>query len=120
VQKSMPDAARAEFQKAIDLAGPAPVLLGSLGFAEGLSGDKARALELLDALEKMSARMYVMPAYSAAIYLGLNDRDHAIAAIEAAYRDKSDFIAFIGVEPVLDQLRSDPRFKNLLSKANIN
>ena len=115
----MHDDALAEFRKAIDIAGPAPVLLGSLGFAEGSSGDKAKALELLGQLEGISSRTYVMPAYLAAIYLGLNDRDQAIMAIGLAYRERSDFIAFLGVEPAVDKLRSDPRFNDLLSRANI-
>ena len=118
-QKSMHDDALAEFRKAIDIAGPAPVLLGSLGLAEGLSGDKAKALELLGQLKRMSSRTYVMPAYLAAIYLGLNDSDQAIMAIGQAYRERSDFMAFLGVEPAVDKLRSDPRFSDLLSRANI-
>jgi TolB-like protein/Flp pilus assembly protein TadD len=112
--KSMPDVALAEFKKAIDIAGRTPVLLGSLGFAEGLAGHRTEALKLLDELKEMSlTRTYVMPAYSAAIHLGLNDPDQAILEIEAAYRQKSGFIAFLGVEPAVDNLRSDPRFNSL-------
>ena len=118
-QKSMYDAALAEFHKAIDISGRAPVLLGSLGFAEGLSGHRAEALKLLQELKETSNRAYVMPVYEAAVHLGLDDRDQAITAIEQAYLQKSDFITFLGVEPAVDKLRSDPRFKNLLSRANI-
>ena len=95
------------------------MLLGSLGFAEGLSGHRAEALKLLQELKETSNRAYVMPVYEAAVHLGLDDRDQAITAIEQAYLQKSDFITFLGVEPAVDKLRSDPRFKNLLSRANI-
>jgi serine/threonine-protein kinase len=118
-QKSAPEAALAEFQKAIDITGRAPVLLGSLGFAKGLAGNRSEALKLLDELKQISAQTYVMPAYPAAIHLGLDERDQAIMAIEEAYRQKSGFIAFLGVEPAVDKLRTDPRFKNLLLRANI-
>jgi tetratricopeptide (TPR) repeat protein len=118
-QKSMVEAAHAEFQKAIDIGGRAPVLLGSLGFAEGLSGHRAEALKLLDELKEMSVRTYVQPAYPAAIHIGLDESGQAIKAIEEASLQKSDFIAFLGVEPAVDKLRSDPRFTRLLLQANI-
>ena len=47
------------------------------------------------------------------IYLGLNDADQAFAYLERAYEERSGFMAFIKVEPMLDPLRSDSRFSDL-------
>ena len=51
--------------------------------------------------------------YFALIHLGLNDADQAFACLERACEERSGFMAFIKVEPLLDPLRSDPRFAEL-------
>ncbi|HYP02683.1 MAG TPA: hypothetical protein VER76_21025 [Pyrinomonadaceae bacterium] len=47
------------------------------------------------------------------IHPGLNDADQAFACLERASEERSGFMAFIKVEPMLDPLRSDPRFAAL-------
>lgn len=118
-QKSMNDAAVAEFTKAIQITGRIPVLLGSLGYAYGVSGNKPGALELLQELNLIGKQMYVLPGYKAAIHIGLNDKKAALAAIEEAFREKSGFVVFLGVEPAADGLRSDPRFKDVLTSVGL-
>jgi hypothetical protein len=44
----------------------------------------------------------------------------ALAAQEApAYKQHSDGLQYLKVEPVYDGLRSDPRFKDLLAKVGL-
>jgi hypothetical protein len=50
------------------------------------------------------------------IYLGLGDLDRTFEWLEKAYEERSGFLGFIRVEPMLDALRGDPRFKTLVEK----
>ena len=61
-----------------------------------------------------------MPSYSRAIiYAGLNDKDRAFDYLNKAYEARSIFLTLIKVETVLDNLRSDPRFTELLKRMNL-
>lgn len=106
-----------EFQEARRLSAPDPSYLdGLLGYAEGLSGDKAGARKLLSELTERSRRQYV-PAYSMALVcIGLGDRDSALGWLEHAYGNHSTYMVYIKMDPLLDPLRTDPRFDQLLHK----
>jgi TolB-like protein/DNA-binding winged helix-turn-helix (wHTH) protein/Tfp pilus assembly protein PilF len=54
----------------------------------------------------------------AVIYSALGDRDRAIAELEKGVQARS-LMPFVFVDPQLDSLRSDPRFQQLLRRANL-
>jgi hypothetical protein len=56
---------------------------------------------------------YVPAYYFALVHLGLAERAAAIEGLERAYEERSGFLAFIHVEPLLDSLRDEPRFQEL-------
>ena len=96
-----------------------PSVSGYLGFGYAAAGKKADAQRLLDELKEQSKKQYV-PAYSIAIvYAGLNDKDQAFEWLNKAYDDRSFYIALLNFESTLDNLRPDPRFKELLKRANL-
>jgi TolB-like protein/Flp pilus assembly protein TadD len=96
-----------------------PSVSGYLGFAYAEAGKKAEAQRVLDELKELSKKQYV-PAYSIAIiYAGLNDKDQAFEWLNKAYADRSFYITLLNFEPTLDNLRPDPRFKELLKRANL-
>jgi TolB-like protein/Flp pilus assembly protein TadD len=96
-----------------------PSVSGYLGFAYAAAGKKAEAQRVLDELRELSKQRYV-PAYSIAIiYAGLNDKDQAFEWLNKAYADRSFYIALLNFEQTLDNLRPDPRFKELLRRANL-
>ena len=49
----------------------------------------------------------------AMLHARLGDREKALAALEKAYQERSRALAYIGVEPQLDALRSEPRFQEM-------
>jgi TolB-like protein len=49
-------------------------------------------------------------------YLGLGDKDKALAELEAAYENHESTLSWLKVEPQFDPLRSDPRFVELVRK----
>jgi len=114
--KGARDAAIVECQKARALNDD-PSVLGVLGRAYGLSGNKMEAEKILDQLKKLSQERYVSAYSFALVYLGLGDKEGALRWLEQSYQDRAGSdIGFIRVDPLLDPLRGDPRFEALAEK----
>lgn len=70
-------------------------------------------------LKALSKTRYVNSFQIAAIYLGLGDKDRAFEWLENAYRDRSDVLIYLNVDPRLDSIRPDPRFADLVRRVGI-
>jgi len=113
---------KAEFENAIQEFKQSTVLgdagsLSALGYGYAMSGNKAETQNILLRLKHHSGAKNV-PYRVAAIYLALGDKDRAIKLIEKDYRQRSNWLNRLNVDPVMDPLRDDPRFKNLMRKMN--
>lgn len=51
-------------------------------------------------------------------HAGLGDRDKAMRLLNKAYEERSAEMPQVKVEPFFDNLRSDPRFQDLLRRTN--
>jgi TolB-like protein len=69
-------------------------------------------------LEKHKGRYEHDPYFSAKIYAQLGDKEQAFAWLEKAYEQHDGRIYTLKVEPLLDPLRSDSRFQDLLRRLN--
>jgi len=88
--------------------------LGWLGYAYAAAGRPGEARELLRELEEQAGRRLVSPVSIARIYLGLGEKERALALLRQAYDEHSDHVLSLGIEPIYDPLRSDPRFIEML------
>jgi TolB-like protein/tetratricopeptide (TPR) repeat protein len=114
--KGARDAAIAEYQKARALNDD-PYILGLLARSYGLSGAKTEAEKILNQLKELSNRRYVAAYTFALTYLGLGDKEQALRWLEQSYQDRAGSdIGWIRIDPLLDPLRSDPRFEILAEK----
>jgi serine/threonine-protein kinase len=59
------------------------------------------------------------PDELATIYAQLGDKDQAFAELEKLYRKRSRQMNYLKVEPILDPLRSDPRFADLVRRVGL-
>jgi len=110
------DAAIVECQKARALNDD-PSVLGVLGRAYGLSGNKMEAEKILDQLKELSKQRYVAAYSFALVYLGLGDKEKTLRWLEQSYQDRAGSdMGYIRVDPLVDSLRSDPRFEALAEK----
>jgi hypothetical protein len=59
--------------------------------------------------------------YSFAVaYTALGDKDQALAWLEKDIAERSAIAIFASVDPALDDLRDDVRFKAMLKKMNLD
>ena len=114
-QKGMFDKAIADLEAARDSEGQ-PNFSGALGHAYAVAGKKTEARMLLRDLKESSAKHYFPSYHLALIYVGLGEKEQALNLLEKAYEERYPWLIHLSVEPRLDPLRSEPRFKALLSR----
>ena len=114
------DAARgvAELEQAWKLQ-PMPLVGSHLGYAYVKAGRVDDARRMLSTLTDESKERYV-PAYKIAIlHAALGDKDNAFARLEQAYRDRSWWLVWLNVDPMVDSLRSDARLTGLRRRVGL-
>ena len=94
-------------------------MLMGYGHALAVSGDKAGAQKILADLKQLAQRRYVPAIYFAVLQVGLGEQDAAFTWFDKAYRERNDRLVYLGVDPLADPLRSDPRFAKLLSQIGL-
>jgi TolB-like protein/tetratricopeptide (TPR) repeat protein len=93
---------------------PTPAPIGWLGLTYGLAGNRRKAIEMRDRLNRMALEQWVDPYFFAIVDVGLGERARALDYIERAGYAHSPEAMFLRVDPALDPLRSEPRFQVLL------
>lgn len=115
-----PQEAISEYQQAIAMSGDSKNAVG-LAHAFRAMGKKTEAEKILRDLERKARTSSASPYTMATIYAGLNDNEKAFEFLEKAYSEKSlDLVASIKSDMLLDSLRSDPRFQDLLRRIGLN
>ena len=118
-EKKMYAEALEQFSKGRQFSGDRPALIALYGHALAVSGDPAGARKALADLQHVAQSRYVSSLYFAAIYLGLGEKSTALDWLDRAYQEHNDRLVYLGVDPIADPLRSEPRFTQLLHKIGI-
>ena len=119
LQMEMYEEAIAEFQQAVTLSGDNPFMIASLARAYAASGKQSKAQKIIETLTDKAKREYVSPLDVAIVYAGMGAKAQAFEWLEKAYKERSAWLVFIGIEPGLDSLRSDSRFTELLRRIGL-
>jgi TolB-like protein/DNA-binding winged helix-turn-helix (wHTH) protein/Tfp pilus assembly protein PilF len=121
-QKKMLPEAVAAMEEVRNLAGEKtdlPMVHALLAHAYAISGRRADAQSELNVLTAIGQRRYVPPSYLAIVYLAFGDKEKAFSYLNKSYQDRSEQLLYLGVEPLVDPLRSDPRFDVLLKQVGL-
>jgi TolB-like protein/Tfp pilus assembly protein PilF len=118
LEKGMYEPAIAAVQKSVQLSQRAPIFVSLLGEAYAVAGRREDAQKILDELKETAKQRYVTPYVLARIYAALNEKDEAFRLLEKAYQEHAAWTAFMKSDPRLDNLRSDPRFGDLMRRMN--
>jgi TolB-like protein/DNA-binding winged helix-turn-helix (wHTH) protein len=117
-QKGMIAQAISELEQARKI-GSLPVVHALLAHAYATAGRRKDALSELNVLSAENRHQYVSPSYLAIVYIALGDRDRAFAYLQKSCDERSEHILYLGVEPLVDPLRGDPRFDALLKRVGL-
>ena len=118
-QKERYSEAEDEMRKAKELLKDSMATEADTGYVYAVSGKKDQALKVIDELKELSKRRYVSSYHVAMIYLGLKEKDQAFEWLENAYRERSDLLVYLKVEPRLESVRSDQRFTDLVRRVGL-
>lgn len=119
LQKGLHDEALAAFHKAKAISEDAPSDLAMLGAACATAGRIEEAKQMLSELDALSRRSYVPHYGLALLHAALGDHDRAFAQLENAREERSGYMVLVNVEPMLDALRDDPRFGELVRRIGL-
>jgi tetratricopeptide (TPR) repeat protein len=110
-----------EAETVVRLTDRAPSSLAMLARISVLTRQNDRARRLVDELRATAKLRYVSPGAIASVYVLLNEKEAAFMWLQRAYEERSNYLAFLAVEeyPVPDEIRSDPRFENLLRRTGL-
>ena len=84
-----------------------------------VSEDKPRAERLIAGLKADRARHYLNLYELALISAGLHLDDQAFEWLNQAFRERSDQMIYLEIDPRLDPIRRDARFRMLVEKVGV-
>jgi len=113
-KKMYTDAIR-EFQKA-RAAGGCPCELAALGYAYALAGNRSEAQSILREMKALTQQAYPFSYLIAEVYAGLGESDRAFEWLNKAYEQRDYQLTWLKLDPMVDSLRADPRFQDLLRR----
>jgi Flp pilus assembly protein TadD, contains TPR repeats len=105
----------AEYSKAVELNDD-PSVLALLGQAYARAGQRDEAQKILVRLSGEAKSRYVQAYSFVLMYLALGDKERAIDEMERGYRERDANVAQIKTDPMLDDLRGNPRFEALVNQ----
>jgi serine/threonine-protein kinase len=115
--KGMYNEAIAEYHKVISGGDTGASVQCFLGYSLTQIGKRTEAQQILEKLK--TTKEYVSPAELAIIYVGLGDKEGAIASLEKAYTAHDLQMQYLKIDPHYDSLRTDPRFVELMRKVGL-
>jgi tetratricopeptide (TPR) repeat protein len=115
-QKGMYERALAELRDAEEVTVEPRAVIA---YTYAVSGERDKAEKMLSELTQRSTRTYVPSYHIASIHAALGHKDQAFAWLGKACEEHDQWIRWIKVDPMLDSLRSDARFADLLRRVGL-
>jgi tetratricopeptide (TPR) repeat protein len=110
------DEALAEFRHVEERLPEWPVSIAARGFVAAIAGRAHEARRILVELENLAGRKFVTSYGVALLHAGLGQNDAAFAWLNKAFDERSHWLVWLRLDPRWNELRSDPRFAQLVSR----
>jgi tetratricopeptide (TPR) repeat protein len=115
--KGLHELAIAALQKGVNLwPGTSPLTMLADAYAAAEQRDDAQ--KVLEQLFVLSKERYVTPYGVAKIYNALGQKDEALRWLETSYQQQAEWLLLLKVDARFDDLRSNPRFQDLMRRMN--
>jgi TolB-like protein/Flp pilus assembly protein TadD len=118
-KKGMAEAAFRIYEKERAFAGETPTTRAKHAHVLAASGRTEEARKVLAELLSQGGQRGVTPYEIAVIYALLGDRDRAFKWLAQSERERAVGFSYVRVDPLLDNLRDDPRYGELLRSTGI-
>lgn len=113
------DESAAAFQRGIQLSPQSPRMRSGLARTLIVSGRRDEAWGILAELNDLSNKRYVSPFELASIHFALGNVDEGYEWLGKAFQARCFELISAKVDPRVDSLRGDPRFKQLFAQLGI-
>jgi tetratricopeptide (TPR) repeat protein len=115
-QKGKLAEAMTQFEQAVRIENSIPEVLAALGHGYAVAGRRNDALKIIHELQERSKKEFVSSYTIATVYVGLGMKGEALQYLEKAHHEGSFYMIHLKVEPILDPVRSDPRFADIMRR----
>ena len=109
----------AEGEKGVKLSGGSPLMNAALAQTLASASRKKEAMQILEELTNLGTQRYVAPYFFAGIHIGLGEDERAMEHLEKSYEEHSHWLIYLHIDPSMDGLRGDPRFRDLLRRVGL-
>jgi serine/threonine-protein kinase len=106
-------------REAVSMPGAGTYTTATLGYALARAGQRAEAERLLAELERRGKDDYVSPVAFATLHLGLGNTARALDWTEKALEDRRGWLTYLNVNPIMDPIRGEPRFRALVERMGL-
>jgi serine/threonine-protein kinase len=106
-------------REALDLPGASTYTQVMLSYALARAGDIKHAEDTLHKLEHKRVDDYVSPVELATLNVALGNNEKALDWMDKAYEERRGWLAYLNVHPVVDPLRDEPRFKEMVDRMKL-
>ncbi|CAA9401271.1 MAG: Adenylate cyclase [uncultured Pyrinomonadaceae bacterium] len=120
LQKGLNEDAVAALEKAALLSNREPAILSALGCAYAAANRTDDAIGILRELDEFVRRAHVSKYDIAQIFIRLGDFDKAFELLEKAFKERDISMVLLAVDPDLDELRRESRFRKLLKSIELD
>jgi serine/threonine-protein kinase len=113
------DEAAAAYREAIAVSDTPALAMAGLGVVAAARGRPGEAHAVLADLEARRREHYVSPVAFVMVHATLGEANQAFNWLDRAYEERRGWLVYLNVEPTLDGLRNDARFRRLLERMRL-
>jgi eukaryotic-like serine/threonine-protein kinase len=108
-----------EHRRVVEMTHRSPAALASLAQTYAKAGKMRESQTVLAELLDLSKRSYVSPVNLYLTFFLLGDRERGFALLDQAFRERSNGLVYLMVEPSLESVRRDPRFLRVAEQVGL-
>lgn len=114
------DEAIEELKVASGASGDFPLADAALGLAYAVAGKLDEAQKIGARFRDVMSRRYIPPTYFGMLYAGMGDLKRALMWLDKACAERADGLTWLAVEPMMDDIRADEHFQEILTQIGLN
>jgi TolB-like protein/Flp pilus assembly protein TadD len=109
----------ASLERAVSLSDRRPVILANLGYTLARAGRRPEALAILSELDSLSRIRPISPWVRSMVHFGLGEIDRGLDLMQESLDQGEGLLAYVKVEPMPPEVRSHPRFQEMIRQIGL-